>query len=136
WLGDRLARRMKQAYLLMSGVSTLIAIPLSLAALAIPSEPVYLFSFFAAEFFLFLSTRPINVVIVNVVPVTMLSMAMGVCIFAIHLLGDAVAAPLIGLLADAAGLARAVLIVPAAIALSGFIWVLTARQADRSPAMV
>ena len=82
--------------------------------------------FFVAEFLLFLSTGPVNVVIVSVVPVGMRAMAMAVSIFAIHLLGDAVSPPIIGLLADAGGLARAVLIVPVAVAASGLVWAATA----------
>ena len=38
----------------------------------------------------------------------------------------AVSPPLIGFLADAGGLARAVLIVPIAVALSGLLWTATA----------
>ena len=51
---------------------------------------------------------------------------MAVSIFAIHLLGDAISPPIIGRLADVSGLARAVLIVPAAIALSALGWIATA----------
>jgi hypothetical protein len=56
-------------------------------------------------------------------------MAMAVSIFAIPLLGDAISPPIIGLLADISSLARAALIVPAAIALSGIIWIATAMGA-------
>ena len=53
-------------------------------------------------------------VIVSAVPAGVRAMAMAVSIFVIHALGDAISPPLIGLLADARGLALAVLIVPAA----------------------
>ena len=78
------------------------------------------------EFLLFLSTGPVNVVIVDVVPIGARALAMAVSIFGIHLLGDAISPPLIGVLADGVGLARAVLIVPAVVGLSGLIWIATA----------
>jgi hypothetical protein len=86
----------------------------------------YLTWFFIAEFFLFLSTGPVNVVIVSVVPVGRRALAMAVSIFAIHLFGDAISPPIVGWLADLSSLARAVLIMPVAVAISGLIWAGTA----------
>jgi len=54
-----------------------------------------------------------------------------VSIFTIHLMGDAISPPIIGVLADFSGLARAVLIVPAAVALSGLLWIGTAAAASK-----
>jgi len=85
---------------------------------------------FLAEVLLFLSTGPVNVVIVNVVPIGARAMAMAVSIFIIHLLGDAISPPIIGALADFSSLSRAVMIVPAAIALSGLLWIGTASGAS------
>ena len=53
-------------------------------------------------------------------------MAMAVSIFVIHALGDAIAPPLIGIIADSGGLERAVLVVPAAVVACGLLWMATA----------
>lgn len=132
YLGDLLLPRVKQAYLYVSGVSMLVAIPLVWVALTQTTPALYLPAFFAAEFFLFLSTGPINVVIVNSVSAAMRATAVAVSIFVIHLLGDAISPWMIGAVADLVGLARAVLIVPAAIALSGILWTATAWWATRT----
>jgi len=92
----------------------------------VASSPTYIVWFFVAEFLLFLSTGPVNVVIVGAVHPGVRAMAMAVSIFVIHLLGDAISPPIIGWLADFHGLARAVLIVPVAIAISGLVWTATA----------
>ena len=126
YIGDWLSARIKHGQLWLSGISSIAAIVPTWLALTVASSPTYLVWFFVAEFLLFLSTGPVNVVIVSVVPVGMRAMAMAVSIFAIHLLGDAVSPPIIGLLADAGGLARAVLIVPVAVAASGLVWAATA----------
>jgi len=133
YIGDWLSARIKHGQLWLSGISTIAAILPTWLALTVASSPTYLVWFFVAEFLLFLSTGPVNVVIVSVVPVGMRAMAMAVSIFAIHLLGDAVSPPIIGLLADAGGLARAVLIVPVAVAASGLVWAATAFVTPETP---
>jgi len=127
YLGDWLSERVKHGQLWLCGISSVAAIAPTWLALAPDAPGSYLVWFFIAELLLFLSTGPVNVAIVNVVPVGTRAMAMAVSIFTIHVLDDAISPPLIGLIGDVAGLARAVLIVPAAIAISGLLWSVTAR---------
>jgi MFS family permease len=126
YLGDLLSTRWKQGQLWLCGLSSLAGIIPVWLALTVPTPRSLLTWLFVAEFFLFLSTGPVNVVIVNVVPVSMRAMAMAMSIFAIHLLGDAISPPIVGWLADVSGLARALLIMPIAIAISGLLWTGTA----------
>ena len=126
YLGDFLSARMKHGQLWLCGLSSVAAILPTWLALSVPSAPAYVVWLFIAEALLFLSTGPVNVVIVNVVPIGARAMAMAVSIFTIHLLGDAISPPIIGTLADISSLARAVLIVPMAVALSGLLWIATA----------
>jgi MFS transporter, Spinster family, sphingosine-1-phosphate transporter len=128
YLGDRLTARVRDGHIWLSGVSTLAAVVPAWLALTSTSPAIYRTSFFAAEWLLFLSTGPINVVIVSAVPAGMRAMAMAVSIFVIHALGDAISPPMIGLLADSRGLAQAVLVVPVAIVMSGGIWTMTALR--------
>jgi MFS transporter, Spinster family, sphingosine-1-phosphate transporter len=127
YLGDWFSARIKHGQLWLCGISSLAAIVPTWLALAPVATSSYMAWFFVAELLLFLSTGPVNVAIVNVVPVAARAMAMAVSIFAIHVLGDAISPPIIGLLADSAGLARAVLLVPVSIAISGVLWCATAR---------
>ena len=126
YLGDLLSQRVKRGHLWLSGISAVLAVVPAWIALTAASASVYQGAFFAAEFLLFLSTGPINVVIVSAVQVSRRAMGMAVSIFAIHALGDAIAPPLIGLIADTAGLAQAVLLVPLAVAACGLLWIATA----------
>jgi MFS transporter, Spinster family, sphingosine-1-phosphate transporter len=129
YIGDRLAQRVRYGHLWLSGVATLGASLPAWLALTATSPATYQTSLFVAEFLLFLSTGPINVVIVSAVPAGMRAMAMAVSIFVIHALGDAISPPIIGTLADLGGLARAVTIVPLAIVVSGLVWTATALTA-------
>jgi MFS family permease len=128
YLGDFLARKMKHGQLWICGLSSIAAVVPTWLALTVPSNPGYTAWLFVAELLLFLSTGPVNVVVVNVVSVNARALAMAVCIFTIHLLGDAIAPPIIGTLADRTSLARAVMIVPVIVALSGVLWIGTAMK--------
>ncbi|HEY2382100.1 MAG TPA: MFS transporter [Terriglobia bacterium] len=128
YLGDLFAARMKHGQLWLSALSSIAGIVPTWLALTVSSSPGYLVWLFIAEFFLFLSTGPVNVVIVSVVPVRTRALAMAGSIFAIHLLGDAISPPIVGWLADISSLAKAVLIMPVAIAVSGVIWTVTAME--------
>jgi sugar phosphate permease len=122
YLADKLAPRFRQAYLYVSGFSMLAAIPAAWLAFTAMSPAGYIAALFGAEFLVFFSTGPINVVLVSVVSVSIRATAMAVSIFVIHLFGDAAAPWLLGALSDRLGLATAVLVVPIAIGLSGVVW--------------
>jgi MFS family permease len=131
YLGDLVSSRLKHGQLWVSGLSSVAAIVPTWLALTVSSTPGYIVWLFIAELLLFLSTGPVNVEIVNVVPVHTRAMAMAVSIFTIHLFGDAISPPIVGWLADLSSLARAVLIMPLAVALSGLLWTGTAATARK-----
>jgi MFS family permease len=126
--GDRIARRVKHGYLWLCGATTLAAAGPAWVALTAPARLVYQPSFFAAEFLLFLSSGPINVVVVSAVPAGMRALAMAMCIFTIQALGGAISPPFIGLMADWRGLASAVSLVPLSMAVAGLVWIATALR--------
>jgi MFS transporter, Spinster family, sphingosine-1-phosphate transporter len=127
WLGDYCLKRSSGGYLWFSGAVTVAAAPLALIALTAAAPALYYPAIVVAEVLLFMSTGPINAAIANSVSALERASAMALCVFAIHLLGDVPSPPLIGYLADVGTLARAVLIVPAGIALGGIVWLVCAR---------
>lgn len=131
WLGDLWLRRNKQAYLWLSGLTTLAAAPLAYLVFTDPRPEVYMTAVIAAEILLFASTGPINSVIVNVVSPGERASAVALSIFSIHLFGDVPSPPLIGAISDSSSLADAVLIVPVAVAIGGLLWCVEAAMAQR-----
>ena len=127
WLGDYWVKSSRQAYLWMSGVITIVAAPLTFVALTAASSSVYYPAIIAAELLLFMSTGPINSAIANMVSPTERASAFALSMFVIHLLGDVPSPTLIGWLSDLSSLGKAVLIVPAAIVISGIVWLISAR---------
>ncbi|HYR45760.1 MAG TPA: MFS transporter, partial [Thermoanaerobaculia bacterium] len=129
WAGDFFLRRRKEAYLWVSGWATVAAAPAALVAFVSPSRPVYMSAIVVTELLLFASTGPINSAIVNVVAPAERATAVALSILGIHLLGDVPSPPLIGAVSDATSLATAFLMLPAAIALAGVVWLSAARRA-------
>ena len=123
-------KRHPAGYALLLTFSIAAAVPVAAAAFLSVSTPVSMSCLAAAMFLLFLSTGPTNTLIVESVPVAMRASAMAASIFVIHLFGDFGSPPAIGKLADwlgqpqspAAGLQRAVLVLPGVLAVGAFFW--------------
>ncbi|HJX00332.1 MAG TPA: MFS transporter, partial [Terriglobales bacterium] len=103
WIGDHWLRRSRSAYYSLSAVSVLLALPGALCAFY--GNPAWLFPSLAiAEFFLFLNTGPLNAAIVNSVAAPIRATAIGLNLFIIHLLGDAMSPTIIGAISDRSSL--------------------------------
>jgi len=131
WLGDRLLRRFRESYLWVSGASTLAAVPFAWLAFTSHDRTVYTAAIVAAEILVFMSTGPVNSAIVNLVAPDRRAKAVALSILAIHLLGDVPSPSLVGFLSDASSLERAMLLLPAAFAVSGLIWLFAAYRGER-----
>jgi MFS transporter, Spinster family, sphingosine-1-phosphate transporter len=130
WIGDRLLKNDRQAYLKLSGWTALAAVPAAAVAFFAPGRVLPMVGIVAAELLLFASTGPINSVIVNVVAPGDRATAVALSILAIHLFGDVPSPPLMGAISDAANLRAAFTVVPVSIAIAGAIWLAAARTAD------
>jgi hypothetical protein len=84
-------------------------------------------------FFLFLSTGPVNTLILETAPVNLRASAMAVSIFTIHLFGDMWSPEIVGRLADSFGgnLQKAVLILPVALIVASALWLVLALKTKR-----
>ena len=133
YLGDYFLARSKQAYMWVSGLATLAAVPFVIVAVSNESPPMYYSAMIVAELLLFASTGPINSAIVNVVNPLERATASAVCIFTIHILGDVPSPAIIGWMSDSSDLGRAMLLVPVAVAIAGVVWTLAARFGAPAP---
>jgi MFS family permease len=124
--------------------SAIVGAPVALVALFATSATGFLAALAICELAIFVSVVPINAAVMRTVPAHLRARAMAASIFAIHLLGDLISAPLIGRLSDsfgdshdgcsgARGLQLGMYLLPAAIAVSGaFWWRASSRAADAS----
>ncbi|NVB38732.1 MFS transporter [Pseudenhygromyxa sp. WMMC2535] len=103
FLGDRAFARGAGGYLRVSGWGLVIGAPMTLIMALVDMRTAVLVAAFAAEFFLFLNTGPLNAAIVGCVPNNLRASSMAVNVLLIHALGDAISPYLIGAVSDGAG---------------------------------
>lgn len=132
YLADWLRTRRREADLWVCGLATLAAAPLALAVFLTWRPAFYLPALIAAQLLIFASSGPVNAAIMNVVPPAERATAAALSILAIHVFGDLPSPTLIGVLSDRSSLGRAVLIVPAALLVSGAIWTFAAWRGERA----
>ena len=124
-VADWLRTRMPGARLVTTGIGFIIGAPLAIWLLNIRDMTWFVPVFCAAFFFLTWYNGPLTAVIFDVVPSRIATTVVGAYLMFIHLAGDAVAFPLVGVLSDNFGLHRAVVLLPVA-SLVGALIVLSA----------
>jgi MFS transporter, Spinster family, sphingosine-1-phosphate transporter len=116
-------KRNPAGYAWLLAISILLAVPVSFVALHTSNTTVAMGFLAAAIFLLFLSTGPVNTLILESVPVNLRSSAMALSIFMIHLFGDMWSPQIVGWLADRRlGLQSALLVLPPALFVGGMLW--------------
>jgi predicted MFS family arabinose efflux permease len=102
--GDALARRFRSAHFTFSAAATLLAVPFIAIALHSRSQWVLWPCTFVGLFLLFTITGPLQASMMNVLPANLRGRAVAVYTVTIHLFGDVLSQPLMGLAKDAVGL--------------------------------
>jgi len=147
WIGDKLLKWFKGGYFLVCAFSALLSsIPLTVVLSS--SNPNTIFTaIFITVFLFFLGNGPVNATVVNSVPPHVRATAVATTILSIHVLGDAISQPLVGIISTwitkqgyvptfitpitnllglqaNQSLAIAMLITPVALAISGLLFLL------------
>jgi MFS family permease len=95
--GDRLKPRFSGSYFLVSGLAMLAGFPFIIIFLYTPFPLAWL-PLTLAVFCLFFNTGPTNTILANVTHPSIRATAFAINIFIIHLLGDVISPPILGLL--------------------------------------
>lgn len=130
-LADRLKGRVREPYFFVSAVSMFPAAALCAVALYVAESPAAIVvSITVAQVFLWMYNAPVNAMIVNAVDAGLRARAFGLSILAIHVLGDVLSPPLIGVISDATdgNLPMALSLVPVFIVLGGCVWLIGWRR--------
>ncbi len=132
WLGDRLEANGSGGNLLICSVSMFLALPAFWFCMHADSIQTFVIGLTFAQICFFLSTSPINVAILRLLPAELQNSGMAFLIFASHILGDSISAPLIGKVSDMTGSLRTgILVCTPVILLSGIFWAI-GRKSSRS----
>ena len=134
-LADRLRTRVRGSDLLVPGVGMLLGFPLLIGMLYAPFPQAWIL-LFGALFFIFFNVGPANTAVANVSLPSVRAMAFGLGIFVMHALGDAIAPPLLGLVAGHSNMNTAFLAISAMTLISGVLWLIGARYLPADMATV
>lgn len=125
WLADFLQARRPEGRMITSVLGFLIGAPLVLLALLIHTLPLFIAVFVVAGISLNFCTGPLNAVIQDVIAPNMRATAVGLALLLAHLLGDAAAPTVIGLISDQTSLGVALLVTaPIFLFLAGLVCLL------------
>lgn len=113
-LGDWLRLRWASGRVIASGLGFLMGTPLAIWLLWIEDMSGFIPIFTLAFFFLTWYNGPLTAVIFDVTPPRIATTVAGAFLMFIHLAGDAIAFPLVGIVSDNFGLQRAILMLPLA----------------------
>jgi MFS family permease len=100
WLADFAQRRRPEGRLWVAALGFLVGAPLVLIALFIHSLPLFISVFVLAAISLSFCTGPLNAVIQDVIAPALRATAIGLALLLAHLLGDAAAPSVIGVIAN------------------------------------
>jgi MFS family permease len=132
WISTQWRKKNPAAYAWVLGGSMLLGAPAAFAAFSL-SDPFWAKAMLVASMFLlFLSTGPVNTLILETVPVRSRAAAMAASIFCIHLFGDLPSPWMVGELSDRVGIAKAVLLLPCALVFGAVFWLWLAVRMQRS----
>ncbi len=119
FLADWMGKYTGRARMIVSTVGLLLGGPLAVWLLAVRNLDLFVPVFAAAFFFLTLYNGPVIAAVFDVVPARIGATVMGAYLLFIHVAGDAIALPLVGILSDRFGIDRAIFILPVAVIFGG-----------------
>src|SRR6266699_1886377 len=132
WLADFMQRRRPEGRLLTCMLGFLLGAPLVLLALSIHTLSLFIPVFIVACISLNFCTGPLNAVIQDVIVPNMRATAIGLALLLAHLLGDAAAPSIIGLISDHSSLGTALMVTgPTFLFLAGLVCLIGLKTVAR-----
>ena len=132
WIADFIQKRYPEGRLFTCMLGFLIGAPLVLLAFFIQTLPLFIAIFIVAAISLNFCTGPLNAVIQDIIAPNMRATAVGLALLLAHLLGDAAAPTIIGLISDHSTLETALIVTaPTFLFLAGIVCLLGLKTVAR-----
>jgi MFS transporter, Spinster family, sphingosine-1-phosphate transporter len=130
-VGDRVSRARRGGHALVVAASLLMAVPLGLGSLLITYKPVFALLTAMTVFCLSMCNGPVTVLVDQLAPARYAATLQAVFMFGIHVLGDATAGSVVGLIGGSTTVAHSLLVTILAFALSGLLFLYVSRRLRR-----
>jgi len=134
YLGDALSQRRPGGHSITIGWSMLAAVPFGIATLLVGAHAPFLVLTFLTVFLLSVYNGPSAVVINELGPPQFAATLQAVCMFSIHVFGNAPAPKVIGIAIDHSDVPSGLMLTVVAFAISGIAFCWVARQQRLKPA--
>jgi sugar phosphate permease len=131
WLADVLRKRFPSSRVLVTGGSFLLGAPLAILLLTLRDPGYFVPVFYLAFILLTMYNGPLTATVFDVVPARIGTTVVGAYLLFIHIAGDSIAFPTIGMLSDRFGLDRAIYALPIAALVGGLVVLAAARTLPR-----
>jgi MFS family permease len=133
YLGDALGRRRPGGHALVVAISLLLAVPIGFLCLTVTNKVGFALFTAGSVFLLSIYNGPAAVVVDQLAPPQYAATLQAFFLFAVHVLGDAPAATVVGFLAGFTTVARALLVTVLAFGIAGLCFLWTAHRQRRAP---
>ena len=130
-IGDKDGHHRRGGHALVVGVSLILAIPMGLGGLLVKSNWAFPFLTVATVFLLSIYQGPSVVIVDQLAPPQYAATLQAVFLFGIHVLGDAPAGSVVGLIGGHTTVAHSLLITVLAFGISGVLFLYVARRQHR-----
>lgn len=127
WIADLLRKRYPSARVLVTTISFLLGAPLAFLLLTLRDPAYFVPIFYLAFILLTMYNGPLTATIFDVVPARIGTTVVGAYLLFIHIAGDSIAFPLVGMLSDRFGIDRAIYTLPTAALVGGLVVLGAAR---------
>lgn len=135
-VGDAFAQRRAGGHARVMGLALLIAVPTGIGCLLTGNKALFAVCTGLSVFLLSAYNGPAAVVVDQLAPPRRAATVQAVYMFAVHVIGDAPAAAVVGFIAGYATLAHSLLIAVLAYAISGVLLLAVSRRQRRDSAMI
>jgi MFS transporter, Spinster family, sphingosine-1-phosphate transporter len=117
-----------EGFTLFCSLVTLLSIPFVVAAFMTETSYYFYGFVFVGLMGMFAVTAPINTALLSSAPSYLTASALALSIFLVHILGDLLGPPLVGLMSEYMHFSHAVIILPLSALVGGMIWWSCSRQ--------
>jgi MFS family permease len=131
YMGDAFTRRARGGHARAIGLSFLVGVPVGVAALLMTNQPLFMVLTAVAVFLLSVYNGPAAAVIDELGPPQFSGTLQGVSLFLAHILGNALAGPVTGFIADRSSTSVALQSAMLAFGVSGLLFMLVAHRQRR-----
>lgn len=131
FIADWLRRWTDRGRVITVGAGFLLGGPIAIWLMTIRDIDLFMPVFAVAFFLLSWYNGPVTAVIFDVVPPRIGATVIGAYLLFIHLAGDAIAFPLVGMLSDRFGLDRAVMVLPTVALVGGIVFLGAMRTVEK-----